>query len=562
VLSAGSIPGTPGTPGFQDLVIDAANDRALVVATVADQLVAVNLTTGARSVVSPGAGVGSPTTLTNASNLTLDSSGQNVYVTEVGTGSVLRIALANGARTVVSSSTVGVGQGADLSVPRGIVYDNVTSPGTPRLLVATNGSAQPGVIAIDLATGNRTRFSMGTTGTGPAFVWAHGLALDAANQRLLVSDSNNELVAVALANGARTPLNIAPPVTYPALQSFGHLAFDPATGHAYLTQTNGSILDIDTTERRSSMIEGSSLPSWRGIHLGMNGLAIEQATGDATSLITLLGGSPSRVARVNLENRDAAIVSAQGIGAGPPLDTAVDLTLDRANNRAFVALGMPASVRNITAVDLATGTRTIVVDNTSGNLDYPHRLVHDATNNRLVFVKINPSTLQQELHAVSLANLDITPISDASATGPALGGVGQVVLEPSVNPMRALLADVTSNRVLSVNLATGTRTVFDTLASGNASALFVDDANSRLFVANHLAPSALVTVPLNGGGTRTLISGVDPVSGVMRGTGPAQHIVEHMDVDVPNGVVYATSHGNVAILAIDVETGERVVVSR
>lgn len=562
VVSAGSVPGTPGTPGFQDLVIDAANDRALVVATVADQLVAVNLATGARSLVSAGAGPGSPTTLTNASNLTLDATGQNVYVTEVGANSVLRIALATGARTVVSGQGVGVGLNADLNVPRGIVYDNVTNPTAPRLLVASSNSTPTGVIAIDIATGNRARFSMGTTGSGPAFVWAHGLALDAANQRLLVSDSNNAIVAVALADGARTPLNITSPPTPTALQSFGHLAFDSVTRHVYLTQTNGSILDIDTTARSSSMIAGSSLPNLNGTYLGMNGLAIEQASGGATSLITLFGGTLAQIARVNLAQRTAEIVSAEGIGSGPPLDTAVDFALDRANNRAFVTLGLPASNRLIASVDLATGNRAVVVDNASGNLDSPSRLAHDAINNRLVFLRLDPSTMDVELDSIDLATRNIVPISDASATGPSLDGAAQIVLEPAANPTRALLADYTSNRVLGVNLATGARTVFGTLPSGFAGSLYVDGASSRLFVANHMAPSALMTAPLAGGGMWQLISGIDPVSGVMRGTGPPQHIVERFEVDVANGVAYAMSHGNVSLLAIDVVSGDRVVVAR
>ena len=112
-----------------DLVVDSPNNRALVLDWAQDAIVAVDLASGARSVLSQGIGSGT-TTLTLGFGLAHDPAGNRLFATVRGSNAVIAVNLANGARTVVSSPTVGTGTA--FGNPLGIVYD----AGNARLLVA------------------------------------------------------------------------------------------------------------------------------------------------------------------------------------------------------------------------------------------------------------------------------------------------------------------------------------------------------------------------------------------------------------------------------------------
>ena len=104
MLSAGPTQGTTPGSGFEEMVIDAANDRALILRqhVGADEIIAVNLATGARSVVSPSGGDASPTRLYAAHCMALDAANQRLYVGAGIVAAIIRIDLATGARSIVS----------------------------------------------------------------------------------------------------------------------------------------------------------------------------------------------------------------------------------------------------------------------------------------------------------------------------------------------------------------------------------------------------------------------------------------------------------------------------
>jgi hypothetical protein len=553
----GELPGTPLSFGYRAIAIDAANQRTVVVAATADELVAVDLASRQRSVLSTSAGSGAALSLENASCLTVDPAGQHAYVV-VG-WSVLRIDLASGIRTVISGGTVGGGE--TLTSAADVIYDGLTDPASPRLLVLNQDSTQLGVISVDLASGTRSRFSMIDAGTGPEFLVPIGMELDAGQQRLLVMDDLQGVMAVDLGMGTRTRLNVGGMTSSIGL-SPGHMAFDGTSGRLYASRANGSIAAIDIDARSIQLLAASSFGTPSGTFIATDGLAIEQSSANPTSLITYsgTGGGLAKVFRFDLVTGSQTVVSGpEGPGSGLWLDTPIDMTLDRANNRALVLQGFIVADPRAMAVDLTGGDRTSLVDDSTGEFSIPWRIAYDPAEDRLLFQKILGIGPVTELHAVDLANGEFSVISDASDPGPAFSSIGQIVLEPAANPVRALMTG--AGHILSVDLASGTRSILTT-TDENLGLIFVDEANSWIYGSNVGAPVTLTRMSLTNDGGATVISGFDATSGELRGSGPVMHEMTRFEVDVANGVAYAASRGNVALFAVDAVSGDRVIIAR
>ncbi len=573
MLSAGPAPGAPAGI-LEELVIDALNDRALVIDTINDALIAVNLATGVRSTVSAGIGNNAPTSIYGASFLTLEAAAQQAYVSSAFNASVIRIDLATGARTVVSSNTVG---GGSLLVNQsGIVYDNVTNPASPRLLICAYTSPGYGIVAIDLATGNRTVFSSGVIGGGDEFGSPVNMRIDPAGQRLLVNDnSTNSLVAVALASGNRTTINSFTVGTGPYASFHVGLTFDATNRRLFVAQSSGGVIEVDVV----TQIRSTAVTSQIGIYdliTSPDSLLIEQASGRPNTLL-YLQRAHGMLYRLYLDTSNRSIVSwarplaASQFGTGPSLEGAVDMVLDRrpvANGRAVLVL-VGAPNPKLLSVNLDSGDRTLVANIAAGEIDnYPSKLALDAANNRVILSNNETSsTSVDQIYALDLATGNLSTISDASDTGPTFTAASYMVLAPAVNPTRALAVDYWQPWILAIDLATGTRSLFDDGTAGTgvsyarAGPLFVDSARSRLLVANTQFPAHLFALPL-AGGTRELVSGTNPATFAVRGSGPSQFLVSGIDVDVASDVAYVGSANNQSIMAIDLVSGDRVIVAR
>jgi hypothetical protein len=229
-----------------DVALDAAHDRVLLIDNDDGALDAVARASGARTVFS-GDGVGSGPTLDSPKSFVVDAARDRALVVD-DDGAVVAVALANGNRAILSDSSHGSGpaiedpEGSVLDSTRGrllvaadgndaivavnltngnrsILSDETTGSGPEILdpididLVLPDGPAlvldeELGVVTVDLATGNRTILSDTTHGAGPAFVEPRALVLDSTHHVAIVGDGHepSRLVAVDLATGDRTIL--------------------------------------------------------------------------------------------------------------------------------------------------------------------------------------------------------------------------------------------------------------------------------------------------------------------------------------------------------------------
>ncbi len=63
-------------------------------------------------------------------------------------------------------------------------------------------------------------------------------------------------------------------------------------------------------------------------------------------------------------------------------------------------------------------------------------------------------------------------------------------------------------------------------------------------------------------GNRSLVSGRDAVTGATTGGGPSLYLPRTVDADFSKGIAYVASRGYLAVMAVDLITGERVMIAR
>jgi hypothetical protein len=181
--------------------------RALVADSVLDAVFAVDLNNGDRSVLS-NAATGSGTVFDFPSDITLDTSSNpaRALVVSFSLKAVFAVDLVTGDRTVLSDQSTG--SGPLFSSPLDITLDTSTSPA--RALVTDSNFVVSRVLAVDLATGDRSVLSDASTGSGTAFVTPRGIELDTSTNpaRALVTDLDlGAVFAVDLATGDRSVLS-------------------------------------------------------------------------------------------------------------------------------------------------------------------------------------------------------------------------------------------------------------------------------------------------------------------------------------------------------------------
>lgn len=274
-------------------------NRAYVLDFDNDQLVRVNVNTGADSIISDAA-TGSGPALSGPDGIALINGGTTALVSNFLPDELLSVDLAGGGRSRLSSASQNVGSGPTLFGPSGIGIVDAT------LAVVSNYAADD-VMTVDRASGDRTVLSGdGTRGAGPGFLQPDGIAMDSANNRILVTDALvGAVIAVDLTTGDRTIVSDNDTV---------------GTGPDFVNPVGIVLLDF----------AAALLVADRGANL---------------------------LWAVNLANGDRVIFSdanTNNKGEGPSFSSPTGIALDMVNNRVVV------SGQNLVVVELVSGDRVIV----------------------------------------------------------------------------------------------------------------------------------------------------------------------------------------------------------
>jgi outer membrane protein assembly factor BamB len=363
--TAGSGPLSP----YDSIVVETPN--TLIVSTRGNSadLYRVNVETGERVLISgappesPGAVVGGGVPLGVVYSMVLSPEGDALYMNgrregnvDGTSGAIVRVDLATGDRSPVSSSVLG--QGPNIQTEGGLDFADDGD------IISSGGfTGSPFVVRVDVATGNRLLVSGSGMGEGPGFIQPdHVVNLPGENAVLVWDSERQDGLRVDLATGNR---NIAATNLVGEGPRFGADADYP--GPHYLAEEGaGSLLAIQ-------QYEPTSPPSEFGIS---KLLRIDKTTGDRMTLVdpSIDGGPPIGFSgavhvladgRIILATSDGVPIEVDPVtgartqifGNGPPLEKVRGLAADPSTGRLFCI-----GERKLFRLDPDTGDRETLLD--------------------------------------------------------------------------------------------------------------------------------------------------------------------------------------------------------
>ncbi|MCF6254691.1 MAG: hypothetical protein L3J98_03545 [Gammaproteobacteria bacterium] len=269
------------------IALDIVNgrDRALV----ADEtvVIAVDLTTGERTILSDNTTPNINNPFSSLRGITVDTTdGRNrALVVDQALGSVIAVDLTSGERTVLSNSTT-----PDSDNPFSFPVDIILDAAHNRALVVA--FSLNAVIAVDLTTGKRTVLSNNTTpNANNPFSVLRGITLDRDKNRALVlmEDHLDTVIAVDLSNGTRTILsnNITPDVDTPFFGPRG-ITLDTSNNRnrALVVDDNlDAILTVDLSNGVRKVLSNSTTPNDNNLFSGPLRIVVDMANGRERALV-------------------------------------------------------------------------------------------------------------------------------------------------------------------------------------------------------------------------------------------------------------------------------------
>ena len=529
------------------IALDTVNNRLLVADGGRDALFAVDMATGSRSIISGSAAhelsVGHPGDLVVYASANIAYTSNSNIINDT----IISINLTTGQRAVLSSDTVPDGVNP-LSAPSALALDAANA----RLLVANHNGLD--VIAVDLTTGQRTVFSAHDPAASSAFR-IQGLAIDVPNNRVLAvpeTFEGGDVIAIDLATGARTVLADYLTASSPYLWQYG-MVLDANANRALISnRRNNEIVSVNLSTGKYSVLSGlPNIPGAASTSLTNPG----SITVDAANNRALIANR-SQIIAMRLDNSATTVFSDNTTpDALNPFSSIADLELDEVNNRLLAFTRDGSGKGSILSVNLSTGARTVLSNSTIPDANFPivntplSGLAIDRDNNRVLALHGYNSN-KATITAVDLRTGARSILSDAVTPNAAVPFAIPLALAVDAANGRALVADPGNSNILSVGLATGARTVFSNVSADN---ILVDAGTNRAFL---LSGNEILDLDLINGNT-TVISPPSTTDTENAFIGARYGFA----IDNTNERLLVTSHGTKSVYAVDIPSGERVIVS-
>jgi hypothetical protein len=497
-------PSISGNDDLTGIAVDPFSDRVFVLDDrIVPKLLEVDMTTGVRTIFSGPSNNGPM--LRGSGGLALDYAGNRVLATVATDPGLIGVDLVSGDRTLVSG--VARGAGPFFTAPTDVAVDPALG-----LAYVTDQGARA-VYAVDLVSGDRTIVSDAVTGAGIALLEPLGVALDPL-ARLLVADAGHDaLVLVDPVSGDRAALPAASLGDGVKLRAPTGVAKLRSPGGAYLITDaeHDAVVAIDPVTRDRSILSDATTGAGVAFQEPL-GIEIESLTQPVSSeRVFVVDQGLRAVLVVDPVTGDRAVVSDDVTGTGAPFGAPISFALDAspqsagAATFAFVLDAPPATSPTVVRVDLATGNRSVVSGPTKGSgrfLAGATSVSYDAYTNPPRLLVLDP--FLDSLIAVDIGSGGRTVVSPPSFTGsgPAFGlGPADVRRDPT-RP-RAIVADTVAGRIVAVDLLNGQRTLLTDPATGSQwhgepTALLIDFGFDRAVAVDRRA-AALFSMDLRNG---------------------------------------------------------------
>tara|TARA_R110002096_G_scaffold161007_2_gene327344 strand:- start:9277 stop:14652 length:5376 start_codon:yes stop_codon:yes gene_type:complete len=447
ILSGGSAGSGPALTDLRDVVVDAANGRAFVFDGDLDAVFEIDLANGDRTIVSDAV-TGSGPDFGNTDNMALDAANNRLMLAGIG-GYVISVDLASGDREVFVDARPAFE--VNKNDFRGIAIDAANND----LLVADSRLDQ--IFAYNLTNPARTVLVQNSAGSGPESTVLYsiqGLAYDPASDRLVMTRSGvaDSVITVDMADAGRQTFSddfngAGPTFNFPQRPDI-----DTSNNRAlFAANSDDAIYSVDlTTGDRARLSDNQGIGS--GTLFGDPWDVSVVAGGDEALVLDNTAG----VMRVDLVSGDRQVESGPAQGNGPIWSYALSIEVNEASNEAYV---LDYTTDALYSVDLANnGDRTIVSDNTgigTGiNFNIPYNMDLDAANNRLWYADYGADVIA----TIDLVTGDRTVIADnSSASSVPLSNPYYIALDLAND--RIFVYDIIVTGVIVIDLSSGQRAI-------------------------------------------------------------------------------------------------------
>lgn len=551
-----------GDPLFDpfELALDVAGNRALVLdvddtdpQNPVHTLFAVDLATGDRTVIAR-TGDGAAPDLFSPTALALDAAGNRALLafTDTTDGAnivraILAIALDPenlGTRTVISTNA-STDQGRLLGNPVSMVVDHTATPA--RLLVVD--ATSDAVLGVALDTGNRTVVAEDRVTPGQDFSVPDAIALDQAEggpARALVIDSGLDMViAVALDDGTRTVISGFGIGEGELMGQPTAVVLDARTGAAgtalVIDRQQTALVSVDLATSARKQLSGDEAGAGEELDNPVS-LSLDVDTGlsgqtEQVGAVVVVDTAAAALVSVDPLSGDRTVLSGGPAGTGTAFIAPRGVAFDPGDAAASAPsryLVVDEQLNALLAVDPASGARTIVSDAATGTgpeLGAPQsvalELGETGRTGRALVLTENPAALI----AVDLATGDREELS-----GPNKGDGS-----PLTAPLSVLME---MRRLPPADPGTDAAPIFTPPFEATGSALVV-----------HGGAGALLAIDLTTGRRTELL-------GAALGKGPRLDLPRAVWLDAANDRLLIADEGLDALVAVDRESQDRVIVSR
>ena len=542
------------------IALDTVNNRLLVADSGRDALFAVDMATGSRSIVS-GSSVKGELRLDDPlfADLVINPSTNIAYYSNLTNDSIISIDLATGERTIFANDTIPAGANPLIHV--GALALDMTNA---RLLVGDYKD----VLAIDLETGQRSVFSAHDPVKDRKTV-IRGMFVDETNNRVLVSRSGSnatreevsDVIAIDLSTGVRTePTNYT---ASPYLQQFD-IVFDVDSNRAlFSNQSNNEIVSVHLSSNVPSVLSGiPKIPSTSSANLIHASDIVVDAVNNRALIadLRLVTSSDysSKIIAMDLDSGARTVFSDNSTPDALNIFGSISggLEVDNINNR-LLAFDWRSGVASasVLSVNLSTGARTILSSGTipDANLPMgwpPKSLVIDHDNNRIL-------ALHGYSETATITAIDSSTGARSILSDPLIPSAAVPFHDPQALAIdtangQVLVADGNTG-ILAVDLSTGKRTLLSDIAAND---ILVDTETNRVFIfKRRYHAHTFLEMDLTNGNITEISppSTPDTINALLGSFG--------FTLDNKNNRFLATSQTTHSIYAIDIPSGERIIVS-
>ena len=533
------------------IAIDNANNRALVLDNQNSAVIAIDLSSGSRTVLSNASIPNGDNRLITSADIVVDASNNRALVSDIGSTAIVAVDLTTGVRTVFSNNST-----PNSTNPFGRIESIALDEGRDRLLVVDHNNRE--IVAVSLSSGERTSYSSfnGST-TETSVSYPDGIAIDAANDRALVIDRTpRSVIAMDLTTGDHSLLHASG--TTGVFTYMRDIIIDADNNRALIPDSVvDAVVAMNLTTNETDFLSNSLLGFDTSFGAFFGGVALDKAN---NRLLVADDGSNSIIAVDRKTGKRTTFSDNSNLAPNSDKYLAVvsSIIMDEPNQRALI-LERSASRTSVQSVNLTTGERTILSNNSIPNSDNPFENLEDialdsANNRALVVVSDQPAIYSVDL--TSGARSILSNNSTPNANSPFGNIISGIAVDAENN--RAFVTDETNDSVVEVNLTNGERTLFWEFSTPTIyerpAGIQLDSVNNRLLIA---VPGidALMALDIE----------TKAQSFVSNSSLPdASNVLDTPDkftIDADNKQVYLMDH-ELGLIVIDMATGTRVVMSR